>query len=62
MKYYSIPLNASGSALGRVTGRWTVHLRPESYLPACRRVVSDFGPDLVHVNGTEYAVGLIADS
>ena len=62
VRYYSIPLNASGSTLGRVAGRWTVHLRPESYLPTCRRVVSDFGPDLVHVNGTEYAVGLIADS
>ena len=58
--YYSLGGGEPVAATARVVERWRRVVRQEEDLSDCLSVIEEFGPDIVHVHGTEGPFGLLA--
>lgn len=57
--YYPICLQYSSSERHQLKKSWTVNA--EKLMPAMQQVIAAFQPDLIHIFGTEWPFGLIAE-
>ncbi|PWG78725.1 glycosyltransferase [Pararcticibacter amylolyticus] len=56
--YY--PINVWTSKAKKLKRRINLNIEEELLIPACLRVIEDFKPDVIHVFGSEWCFGLIA--
>ena len=57
--YYGIGDGDESRGVRRVAERWRGLLRAGSDVVAALRIIADFGPDLIHIHGTESVFGLL---
>ena len=57
--FYGLGSGEPTAGAARIARHWLDVFKPERILTDCLKVVADFGPDLVHVHGTEYPFGLL---
>lgn len=62
VQYHEIGSNHPHTGAERVVRRWEGLRSPTVDLVRCRALVREVGPDVVHVHGTESALGLLAES
>jgi glycosyltransferase involved in cell wall biosynthesis len=60
--YFGVGRGNDSSGPARLAGRWQRLVRAADDLQGARQVVERFGPDLVHVHGTENVFGLLVGS
>lgn len=58
--YLGVPTAAPAARVARIAHAWRHHLTPPHVLAAGAQLARDFGPDMIHVHGTEGAFGLLA--
>jgi glycosyltransferase involved in cell wall biosynthesis len=60
--YYHIRHLWPESRTGRTLASWRHSPAPEGALTRCLEIIAEYGPDLVHVHGSEHYFGLVAET
>lgn len=60
--YFHIRHAQTKRPMSRALARWRADEVPDGALDACRDVIREFSPDLIHVHGSEHYFGLVASS